>query len=113
MAFLQRVKGEDLSTREEKKTPQSPTGSHSEWINATHYFAHCPNFVTFVLSLCGQNDDMGRDKNLISENIAAITSLVKAGQSNKEIANITRVSLLSVQKWTKNFIDYGQDDVTL
>ena len=113
MAFLQRVKGEELRTREEKKTPQSPIGSHSEWINATHYLVQRPNFVAFVFSLCGQNEDMSRDKNLISENIAAITSLVKAGQSNKEIANITRVSLQSVQKWTKNFFDCGQDDVTL
>lgn len=56
---------------------------------------------------------MGKVKELASEQIAAVTSLCKAGKSNKEIASITGVSLRSVQRWTKKFRDCGNTDPPL
>ena len=95
------------------KNAQSYLGSHCELIIDTPYLIQRPDFFAFVLSKDGQCEDMGQDNDLTSEKIAAITSLVTAGQFNKEIAIITRVSLRSVQRWTKKFFDCGQDDVTL
>ena len=46
---------------------------------------------------------MGLGKNLSTEQLAAVTSLCKAGHSNQEISNLTGVSLRSVQRWTKVF----------
>ena len=46
---------------------------------------------------------MGLGKNLSTEQLAAVTSLCKAGHSNQEISNITGVSHRSVCRWTKVF----------
>lgn len=43
--------------------------------------------------------DMGTVKELISDQIMAITSLCKGVKANKEIANMTRLSLWSAQRW--------------
>ena len=48
---------------------------------------------------------MGRYKNLTNEQIAAVTSLSKAKQSNKEISKITGINLRSLQRWAKKFRD--------
>ena len=44
---------------------------------------------------------------MTSENIAANTSIVKDDQSNKEIANISGVSLGNFKRWTLKFVDFG------
>ena len=56
---------------------------------------------------------MGRDKNLINDQIAAVTSLCKAKQSNKEISKITGINLRSVQRWAKKFRDSINGEVAL
>ncbi|XP_064082559.1 uncharacterized protein LOC135198676 isoform X3 [Macrobrachium nipponense] len=47
------------------------------------------------------------------DQIASITSLCRAGKSNKEIACLTSLSLRSVQRWTKKFRDGGAVDPPL
>ena len=56
---------------------------------------------------------MGRHKNLTNEQIAAVTSLSKAKQSNKEISKITGINLRSVQRWAKKFRDSINGEVAL
>ena len=56
---------------------------------------------------------MGRHKNLANEQIAAVTSLSKAKQSNKEISKITGINLRSVQRWAKKFRDSINGEVAL
>ena len=57
--------------------------------------------------------NMGRGKHLTPCQIAAITSLSKAGHSNTFISQQTRVSLRSVQRWSKKFKDSPDGNVTL
>ena len=56
---------------------------------------------------------MGRHKNLTNEQIAAVTSLSKAKQSNKEISKITGINLRSVQRWAKKIKDSINGEVAL
>lgn len=72
-----------------------------------------PGFYPCSVAVCGDCVVMGKVKELTSEQITAITSLCKAGKSNKEIASITGVSLRSVQRWTKKFRDCGNTDPPL
>ena len=44
---------------------------------------------------------------MTSENIVVNTSIVKDDQSNKEIANISGVSLGNVYRWTLKFVGFG------
>ena len=56
---------------------------------------------------------MGLGKNLSTEQLAAVTSLCKAGHCNKEISMLTGVSLRSVQRWTKVFRDSPDGELPL
>ena len=56
---------------------------------------------------------MGCSKHLFLEQIAAVTILCHAGHSNKEIHNLTGVSLRSVQRWTRLFRESPDGDIPL
>ena len=50
---------------------------------------------------------------MTNEQIAAVTSLSKAKQSNKEISKITGINLRSVQRWAKKIRDSINGEVAL
>ena len=56
---------------------------------------------------------MGRGKHLTPCQIAVITALCKAGHSNNFISQQTGVSSRSLQRWTKQFKDSPDGNVTL
>ena len=56
---------------------------------------------------------MGSSKHLSLAQIAAATSQCHAGHSNKEIHNLTGVSLRSVQRWTRLFRESPDGDIPL
>lgn len=56
---------------------------------------------------------MGKGKHLKPDQIAVITALYHAGQSNKYIHEYTGINLRTVQLWTKKFKDSLDGDVQL
>ena len=50
---------------------------------------------------------MGRGRDLKTPDIAAITHLCKAGHTNKEISDLTGITLRTVQRWNKIFRESG------
>ena len=56
---------------------------------------------------------MGKAQILQPDQIGALTALCKAGHPNKEIAEITGISLKSVQRWSKKFRDLSDDNISL
>ena len=56
---------------------------------------------------------MGKAKQLKPDQIAVITALCQAKHTNKQIVELTGISLRSVQRWTKKFKDSIDGDIAL
>ena len=56
---------------------------------------------------------MGKAQILQPDQIGALTTLCKASHPNKEIAEITGISLRKVQRWAKKFTDSPYDNISL
>ena len=62
------------------------------WTASTEFILHVPSI-------------MGKGKQLRPDQIAVIGALCQAEKTNKQIRDITGISLRTIQTWTKKFRD--------